>query len=126
VAVNAAGDVFVTGSTATPDLPARSAAQSSFSGEVDWFLFKLGAPRITGVSLAGKHLLVVGENFDQGAAVLVNGEPQTTGNDAANTTTQLIGKKAKRRIPPGQAVKVRVRNNDGTLSNEFSFTRAGD
>lgn len=76
VAVNAAGDLFVTGSTATPDLPVRSPAQASFSGQVDGFLFKLGAPRVTGASLAGKHLLIVGENFDQGATVLINGEPR--------------------------------------------------
>lgn len=99
---------------------------AAYSGVLDGFLFKLGAPRIASVALSGKHLLVVGENFDQGAALLINGEPQKTENDAANTTTRLIGKKAAKRIPQGQAVKVQVRNTDGTMSNELTFTRVVD
>ncbi|MEN3334800.1 MAG: hypothetical protein V7641_4165 [Blastocatellia bacterium] len=126
VAVSATGDVLVGGATEASDIPVKNPVQAAHSGVLDGFLFKLGAPRIASVALSGKHLLVVGENFDQGATVLINGEQQKTENDAANTATRLIGKKAAKRIPQGQAVKVQVRNSDGTLSNEFTFTRAVD
>lgn len=124
VAVSAAGDVYVAGWTESSDLPTRGARQAAYSGQGDAFLFKVGAPRVTGVSLSGKQLVVSGENFDQGAVVLVNGEPQKTENDAANSTTRLIGKKAGKRLPQGQAVQVQARNTDGALSNAFTFTRS--
>ena len=123
IAVNAAGDVYVAGWTEASDLPTRGAMQATYSGQVDAFLFKVGAPRITGVSLAGKQLVVSGENFDQGAVMLVNGEQQKTENDAMNPTARLISRKAGKRLPQGQAVQVQVRNTDGTLSNPFTFTR---
>ena len=124
VAVSAAGDVYVAGWTDSPDLPTRNAMQASPSGQTEAFLFKLGAPRITGISLAGKQLVVTGENFDQGAVILINGEQQKTENDAANSTARLTSRKAGKRLPQGQAVQVQVRNTDGALSNAFSFTRS--
>lgn len=120
-----AGDVYVAGWTASPDIPTRGALQAAFSGgDFDSFLFKLGAPRITSASLSGKQLFVGGENFNQGATLLINGDEQNTRNDDASPSTRLIGKKAGKRIPSGQTARIRVRNSDATLSNEFTFTRA--
>jgi hypothetical protein len=77
-------------------------------------------PRITAASIAGKKLIVVGENFDSGAAILLNGEEQITKNDGQNPQTTLIGKKAGKRLKAGD--RVQVRNPNGTLSEEFIFT----
>jgi hypothetical protein len=80
-----------------------------------------GAITISSVSASGKNLLVTGSNFDSGAAILVNGAPQhTLQGDAPGT---LIGKKTLKAVDHGQTVAVQVRNSDGDLSQEVSFTR---
>ncbi len=84
-------------------------------------VIQAGLPvRITSASLTGKKLFVVGENFDPGAVILLNSEEQKTRNDDANPKTTLIGKKAGKRIKPGDTLQ--VRNPNGTISQEFTFT----
>jgi hypothetical protein len=80
-------------------------------------------PRISGVSVSGKKLFVTGENFDDGAKILVDGDPQKSANDDQNPATTLIAKKSGKKIALGQTVVLMVRNSDGSLSNAFSFTR---
>lgn len=75
---------------------------------------------IATVSVVGKKLIVLGENFDPGAVILLNGNEQKTKNDVQNLKTRLIGKKAGKKIKPGD--KLQVRNPNGTLSQEFIFT----
>ena len=67
-----------------------------------------------------KKLFLFGENFDPGAVILINGEEQKTRNDDQNPETTLIGKKAGKKIKPGD--RLQVRNPDGPLSEEFIFT----
>jgi hypothetical protein len=62
---------------------------------------------------------VVGENFDPGAVILLNREEQKTISDE-NSKTTLIPKKAGKRIMPDD--KLKVRNPNGSLSQEFTFT----
>ncbi len=78
------------------------------------------APRIIGASVIGKKLIVVGENFDNGAVILINGEQQKTQSDGENPQTTLIGRKAGKKVQPGDGVQ--VRNPDGTISEAFIFT----
>jgi Kelch motif/Galactose oxidase, central domain len=78
------------------------------------------APKIISASVSGIKLFITGENFDDGAVILLNGEEQKTKQPAANPQTSLIGKKAGKNIKPGD--RVQVRNPDGTLSAEFIFT----
>jgi hypothetical protein len=78
------------------------------------------APRIILASVKGKKLFVTGENFDDGAVILLNGEAQKSKNDDQNPQTTLIGKPAGKKIRPGD--RVQVRNPDGTLSEQFIFT----
>ena len=78
------------------------------------------AVRIYNATVSGKKLLVTGENFDLGSVILLNGEEQKTGNDEQNPTTTVIGKKAGKKIKPGD--KLQVRNPNGSLSEEFTFT----
>lgn len=79
-----------------------------------------GAPvRINIATVSGKKLVVFGENFDPAAVILLNGEEQKTRNDDQNPTTTLIGKKAGKKIKPGD--KLQVRNPNNSLSQEFTF-----
>ena len=77
-------------------------------------------PRITSASVAAKKLFIFGENFDDGAVILLNGEEQKTRNDDENPKTTLIGKRAGKKIKPGDTLQ--VRNPNGTISQEFAFT----
>jgi hypothetical protein len=76
------------------------------------------APRITGQpQRSGKKLIITGENFSNGAKILINGSEQKTIYESA---TRLVGKKAGKKIKAGD--KVRVRNSDGTSSNEVTYS----
>jgi hypothetical protein len=77
-------------------------------------------PRITGTSVSGKKLFVNGFNFDDGAKILINGQSQKTTNDSASPSLRLIGKKAGKKVKSGD--KLQVRNSDGALSPEFTYT----
>jgi len=79
-------------------------------------------PKISSATVDGKNLLVSGENFEEGAVILVDGEDQRTVNPDQDFTNSLLGKKTAKRIAPGQTVTLRVRNPDGVLSPEVSFT----
>jgi hypothetical protein len=131
IAVDAYGNAYVTGYTASENFKLRNAFQPIFGGQSggtgsvngDAFVAKIALPRIINVSVSGKKLFVTGENFDDGAVILVNGQKQKTANDEQRPDSLLIGKKAARQILPGQSVDLQVRNSDGTLSAEFVFKR---
>jgi dienelactone hydrolase len=80
-------------------------------------------PFIFSASVSGKRLIVLGEGFQQGALILLNGEEQKTKNDGLNPTTILIAKKAGKRIAAGQAVTLQVKNPDRSTSPAFLFIR---
>ena len=124
VSVSRAGEVYVAGQTAAANFPVKVALQPAVAGELDAFILKFAAPRVTACALTGKHLIVDGEGFDEGATILLNGEAQSTKDSAANPTTMLLAKKAGKQIAPGQSVTIQVRNGDGTLSNELGFARS--
>jgi hypothetical protein len=77
-------------------------------------------PKIIGAMVTGKKLFIIGENFDPGAVVLLNGEEQKTRNDELNPNNSLIAKKAGKRVKSGD--KLQVRNPNGLRSEEFTFT----
>jgi len=81
-------------------------------------------PVITGASVSGKKLFVLGRAFKDGAKILLNGQQQKTQNDSANPTTALIAKKSGKKTMPGD--RIQVRNPDGELSNEIIFNSPGD
>ena len=125
IAVDAFGKAYVAGQTASGNFPTTHFIQPAFGGSVDAFVSKLAfPPRIVSVSISGKNLSVTGDNFDKGAVILINGVEQRTRNDQSAPGTVLIGKKAAKSILPGQVVKIRVRNSDDTLSDEFAFARS--
>ncbi len=87
----------------------------------------LPIPRIDGVSILSKELSVVGDGFDKGAVILVNGSVQKTnyGLNPTISTVSLLSKKAATKIAPGATVILKVRNVYGLESPPFSYTRPG-
>ena len=124
IAVDPAGKVYLAGTTGTVGVSPSGASISSVHGGFDAFVAKIASPpRIGAVAVQGKNLIVIGEGFDQGAAILVDGAEQRSRNDESKPATVLIGKKAAKNIAPGQRVTIQIRNADGLLSESFSFTR---
>lgn len=80
------------------------------------------APAISAAMVDRKNLLVIGQNFDPGSIVLVNGADWRTLHDDQNPGT-LVAKKAAKQIGSGQRVVLQVRNSNGMLSSEFNFIR---
>lgn len=134
IAVDDFGNAYVAGYTVSENFKIRSALQPIFGGQNggtgsingDAFVAKIALPRIVSVSANGKKLFVTGENFDDGAVILLNGQKQKTSNDEERPDSLLVGKKAGLQIPPGQSGTLQVRNSDDTLSAEFVFTRPVD
>jgi hypothetical protein len=79
------------------------------------------APKIINARLNGKKLIITGENFGEGAVILVNGVAQKTKNDSENPTSMLVAKKAGKKIASGQAVIISVQNPAGAPSGQFGF-----
>ena len=82
-----------------------------------------GSSKITAAAVSGKKLFVYGEKFENGSAILMDGEKQKTANDDQNPSTILVGRKAGKWISVGQTVILQVKNPDGSLSAPFSFSR---
>ena len=78
------------------------------------------SPRITGVSVRGKKLFVIGRLFVGGAELFVNGKKaRKVSNDFESPTTQLVAKKSGKTVKSGDILV--VKNPDGLLSNEFTY-----
>ncbi|HKQ04378.1 MAG TPA: endo-1,4-beta-xylanase [Blastocatellia bacterium] len=77
-------------------------------------------PRITGAERSRKQLIITGQEFADGAELFLNGVRQKkVVNDAVNSATVLIARKAGKVIQSGD--RLQVRNPDGALSNEWIF-----
>jgi hypothetical protein len=122
IGVGSSNRVYVMGLTSSDDFPTVNALQSANAGGVsDLFVAKVRpGPTITGATIKGKHLDITGSGFEQGAVILLEGQQQKT---LFKSGTLLRGKKAGRRIAPGQSVMLEVRNPDGSLSPGFNFRR---
>jgi photosystem II stability/assembly factor-like uncharacterized protein len=128
IAAGADGNVYVTG-VANRSFPVTPGAfdtvhdHFSSSAFVARFAFTSKPPSIRRAEVIGKKLYVHGENFTRGAVIMIEGREQKTSNDAVSPATLLIGKNAGKKLPRGQAVMIRVRNSDGSMSDGYSFTR---
>jgi hypothetical protein len=135
IAVDAAGDVYLTGFTDSPDLPVAKAAQPDFAGEQDAFVAKVSpvavAPPVVrgieGIATIARPLRIriTGENFQSGVQVFVghDREPWPSTTRKSDTRIVLRGTEAlAERFPIGRPVLVRVVNPDGG-ETFVSFTR---
>jgi len=135
VAVDSAGNAFVTGETSSANFPTLNAIQPSldWAGALDAFVAKFvelppassSTMVITAASVPADSLIVRGQNFAPGAVIVLNGRAQPSDNDPVDPGAILISKKAAKRIPPGTVAILQVRNPDGALSREFLFYRPG-
>ena len=134
LAVDSGGSVYLTGYTSnTNDFPTQRPLQeppggsypfdNTFVAKIDGSVEAPAGPKITSVSVKGKKLIVSGENFRGGAALIVDGKQETTVNDETSPDTTLISKKGGKRVDPGFTTVLQVRNPDGMLSPEFRFVR---
>lgn len=81
-------------------------------------------PTVTGATIKGSKLTVVGSSFEPGAKILVGGTELTdTKNNKKAPTTKLQSKSGAGRISPGQTVSITVRNATGAVSAPFSYRR---
>ena len=80
-------------------------------------------PLVLGAAATGKKVVVTGADFGAGAKLLVDGvRYKQARNDASNPTTVIIAPKLATKLAAGQSVVLKVRNPDGQLSNEYTFT----
>ena len=127
VAVDSSGAAYVMGLTDSPNFPLANPLQASNGGAYDIFIAKIDplptTPIITDAEvLRDGKLLVMGAEFDLGAQVLLNGQPQPTRNDYFNPATRLVVSGINtREIRPGERLTLQARNPDGIISPEFSF-----
>ena len=77
-------------------------------------------PQILNAAVNGKKLIVTGQNFADGAVIMVDGEPQKTKNDSDYPSTMLIAKKAGKRIPKNTAVTIQIQSA-GATSDRFGM-----
>jgi hypothetical protein len=127
IATDGLGNIYVMGVTDSSDFPTAAPLQAAYGGgSSDLFVARVDAsgPAISRAEIQGKHLLVFGSGFDEGAKIVINGElHKKTTNDEQNPAAVLFGKKAGKLIGRGQTVTLQVKNADGRLSNEFRFSR---
>src|SRR5262249_49145859 len=76
----------------------------------------ISGPTISNAVKDGKNFLISGSGFVEGAKLLVNGEEQKT---IEITPTSLTGRKAAKGIM--YPAKLKVRNPDGSESNEWTY-----
>jgi hypothetical protein len=124
------GVIYATGATRSLGFPTANPLQAARSGdEFDAFVVRVDPtsldPRIDSVQWGDKNLFIYGENFGFGAKILVDGKKAATENDVSEPTTILFSKSAWKGIANGEVdtVTLQVRNTDGRLSNEVTFTR---
>ena len=124
-AADSSGSVYVMGMTQSHDFPVENPFQArSGGGNADLFITRIiSGPIISSAAISGKKLFVFGSGFDQGAKVLIDGHAQKTVNDEANPTGLLIANKGGKKIGRDLTVILQVRNSDGALSPQLSFTR---
>lgn len=127
--VDSSGNAYAVGPTGSPDLLiTQGAYQTAKQSDFDNFVVKVdqtpesGGFKVTNVSVVLDILLVVGEGFDRGAVVLLDGKEQATKERKKDPTVLMI-KKINKKIKPGSKVTIQVQNPDGRLTDAFSFTR---
>jgi hypothetical protein len=78
-------------------------------------------PKTKGARMKDKNLIVTGENFDDGAIILLNGNSQKTSKDRDSHTIVLLAKKAGKKLAPNQIVLIQVQYPNGLLSEGLAF-----
>ena len=129
IAVDSANSIYVTGFTdSETDLLTREAIRTENSGATDVLVAKIDpntdpdGPLIYDVRFNGKQMIVLGQNFSNGAFVRVNDSPKQT-SGGVDPTQILTSKQAGKKAKPGRTVQLQVENANAKRSNLFFVTR---
>lgn len=125
IAIDAFDNIYISATTSSTQLNTVKPIVAERQGEYDALIIKLSSqrPRITSANITANKLILFGENFAEGAQILVNGVAQKTRNDANNPSSVLISKQAAKAVLPGQTVTLQIRNSNDVLSAPLTFTR---
>jgi endo-1,4-beta-xylanase len=78
------------------------------------------SPNITGVSRSGKKLFILGERFEAGAELFINGVKQgKVSNDSQSPSTRIIARKSGKKVKTGDLLQ--VKSPDGLFSNRLAY-----
>ena len=80
-------------------------------------------PRLESVRLKGNKLIVTGQGLSDGATIVINNEAVVSRNDSESPTTRLIAKKAGKKIPFDNIVRIYVENPDTEFSESLKYFR---
>jgi hypothetical protein len=128
VAVDAAGDAFVTGSTASVDFPARAAFATSLAGAENAFLVRVSPeagpapPAMVSVKAAGSSakfkVTIKGAGFQPGASIYLadDAEAWQTAKVKSSKIKLTGGAALEAKFAVGVPVRIRVVNPDGGLA----------
>lgn len=129
IAFDASDNAYMAGVAGSPDLPITPGAfQKAKQSGFDNFVVKIESTPLTGgfsvmnASVVFDTLFVVGEGFDRGAVIVIDGKEQATKNKKSDHTV-LTSKKAAKKLKPGRKVAIQVRNLDGRLTDALIFMR---
>jgi Beta-propeller repeat len=128
VSLDPTGSVYVTGFTDSTDFLTFIPLRKQNSGGVDMFIAKIDpdidpkGPLVLKLEISGKKLIVFGQNFRDGAKILVNDVAKKTKVGEAPGSI-VFSPKAAKKVKPGDTIVVQVRNPNGRLSNPLFFTR---
>jgi hypothetical protein len=123
VSLDGAGAIYVTGFTDSTDFLTFAPLRATNAGARDIFITKIdpkatpNRPVLVQAIISGKNLILLGQNFDAGAVLLINDAPTKTRNGDPDPSQILIAKKAAKGIAAGQTVQLQIENPDGKRSN---------
>lgn len=129
VSLDGAGAIYFAGFTSSTDLLTVSPLVRENRGARDIFIAKIdpnsnpNKPVLFQAVISGKHLILFGQGFDDGAKLRVNDEEVKTRNEPPDPSQILFAKKAAKRIKAGRTVQLQVRNPNGDRSNFLFFTK---
>lgn len=84
---------------------------------------QISDPRLERIQLKGNKLIVTGQDFSDGAVIVINNEQVVTRNDSESPATRLIAKKGGKKIPFDSIVDIYVENPDTGFSDSLEYFR---
>lgn len=131
LAVGLGGDgaIYTTGFTDSTDFLTVVPLRGTNSGAQDIFIAKIdpnastNRPVFLQALISGKKLILYGQNFQVGAVLRLNDEPERTANSDPDPSQVLVAKKAAKHIASGQTVQLQIENADGRRSNLLFLTK---
>jgi Beta-propeller repeat len=129
VALDGTGAIYIIGVTDSTDFLTTMPLRPQNAGGQDILIAKidpnttLKRPVLLQAVISGKKLFLFGQNFDDGAVLRLNDEPQKTANGDPDPTQVLVAKKAAKLIASGHTVQLQIENANGKTSNLLFLAR---